>query len=132
MKLLENIFNKDRDETLVQFDKEALKRKVTKPIKVVGKKLEETWEWSKQHPTEAIMIGTTVVTGGYNLARLVTKNRQIRHDQFITDCRMYDRKYDEYVVSKRKLTNDEALYVQRMYDRGQSKRQSLIDLGLIR
>ena len=124
------------DKTLVQFKIEATKRKVTEPIKKFWKETKkaasDAWDWAKENPTEAIVIASAVAGGVYKGARLITRNREIRHDKFITDCRMYDRKYDEYVCSKRKLTNDEALYVQRMYDKGQSKRQSLIDLGLIK
>lgn len=123
------------DKTLVSFKNEATKRKVTEPIKKAWneakKTAKEAWDWSKEHPAEAIMIGTTVIGGIYKGARLITRNREIKHEQWLTDCRMYDRKHDEYVVSKRKLTNDEALYLQRKYDEGQSKRLSLMQLGLL-
>ncbi len=132
MKLLENIFNKDRDETLVEFDKEVLKRKVSAPFKWVGKEVKKGFEWGKEHPAEAIMIGTTVVSGIYKGARLITRNREIRHDEFVRNCRHYDRKHDQWVTATRKLTNDEMAYMERKYEEGISKRKVLEDLGLLR
>lgn len=126
------LFNKDRDETLIQFDKEARKRKVRDFGYKVGQKVGEAVEWCKEHPAEAIAIGTTVVTGLYKGARLITRNREIRHEDYITNCRFYDRRHDEYVFSKRKLDNDEMLYLERKYKEGMSKRQVLTDLGLIK
>lgn len=132
MKLLENIFNKDRDEKLVEFDKEALKRKVSAPFKTVGKEAKKAFEWGKEHPAEAIMITTTVVGGIYKGARLITRNREIRHDEFVRNCRHYDRKHDQWVTATRKLTNDEMAYMERKYEEGVSKRRVLEDLGLLK
>ena len=129
------LFNKDRDEILVQFDKEARKRKVRDFGYKVGKKVGEAVEWCKEHPAEAITIGLTVTSSLYKGARLITKNRQIRHEQHIADCRFYDRRYDEYVWTKRKLTNDEKLYLERKYAQGKdqkiSYREILTNMGVI-
>ena len=132
-----SLFKKDddRDETLVAFDKEARKRKIMKPIKAIGNGIKKGVDWCLEHPVEAIGIGSMVVSGGYKVAKLATKHKQMRHEQHIADCRFYDRRYDEYVWSKRKLTNDEKLYLERKYANGKdqkiSYRDILTNMGLI-
>ena len=116
----------------MSFKKEAMKRKVTGAVEKVNDGIKKAAHWAVENPAQAITVVSAVAGGSYKVARIITRNREIRHEKWVTDCRMYDRKHDEYVVSKRKLTNDEALYVQRKYEEGQSKRQSLIDLGLIK
>ena len=122
----------DRDETLVQFDKEVKRRKMMAPIWWVRDRIKEAWTWAKAHPGEAIVIVTTTASGCYKLVTIITKNRQIHHEEFVKNCRHYDRKHDQWVTSTRKLTNDEMKYLERCYDSGISKRQALEDLGLLK
>ena len=122
----------NRDETLKQFDKEVTKRKILAPFKWLRDRFVEAWIWAKAHPGEAIVIVTTVASGGYKLITIITKNRMIQHEEFVKNCRFYDRKRDQWVTSTRKLTNDELRYLERSYDDGISKRQALEDLGLLK
>ena len=122
----------DRDETLVAFDKEAKRRKREKFWNEVIDNVKKAGNWCLEHPVETVGIVMTVGGGCYKVGRIITRNREIRHDQFVKDCRHYDRKHDQWVTSKRKLTNDELAYMERCYDSGISKRQVLEDLGLLK
>ena len=131
-KLFKKNEDKNRDETLVQFDKEARKRKFLAPFKWVRDRIKEAWTWAKAHPGEAVVIITTTASGCYKLVTIITKNRQIHHEEFVRNCRHYDRKHDQWVTSTRKLTNDELRYLERSYENGRSKRQALEELGLLK
>lgn len=127
-----SIFNKQRDDTLVQIDKEARKRKIKKFKDDVVNACEQAVDWCIEHPVEAVGIGVTVVSGLYKGARLITKNREIKHEQYIADCRFYDPRIGEYVFSDRKLNNEEKLRFNKLYSEGMSKREALNVMGRIK
>ena len=130
--LFEKVETEKRDETLVQFDKEAKKRKLMKPFETIGTKCKELGNWCIEHPVEAVSVGSVLVGGGYKLFRLHTRNKEMRHEQYIADCRFYDPRYGEYTFSKRKLTTSERNRLKDIYnsDRKMSYSQALTKMGL--
>lgn len=130
--LFEKVETENRDETLVQFDKEAKKRKLMKPIKAIGDGLKKAGNWCMEHPVEAASAGSLVIGGGYKLLRLHTRNKEMRHEQYIADCRFYDPRYGEYTFSRRKLTTGERNRLKDIYnsDRKMSYSQALTKMGL--
>lgn len=122
----------DRDETLVQFDKEANKRKLMKPFKFIGEKAEQVVNWGVEHPVEAAGVVSLAVSGGYKLYRLIVRDKEVRHEKYIADCRFYDPRYGEYTFSKRKLTTSERNRLKDIYnsDRKMSYSQALTKMGL--
>lgn len=122
----------DRDETLIQFDKEARKRKLMKPINAIGDTIKAAIKWAKEHPGEAITICVAVGSGVYKVIRIIVRDREVRLEKFNTDCRFYDPRIGEYVCSKRKLTNNEKLRFNDLYNSGKTKREALNIMGLIK
>lgn len=128
-----NLFKKEqRNETLVQIDKEARRRKVEKIKNDVVEAANKAVDWCVEHPVEAVGIAVTVGSALYKGGRLITRNREIRHEQYIADCRFYDPRIGEYVFSDRKLSNDEKLRFNRLYSEGMSKREALNIMGRIK
>lgn len=122
----------DRDETLVAFDKEAKRRKREKFWNEVIDNVKKVGNWCLEHPVETTGICMTVAGGAYKASRLITRNREIKHEQYIADCRFYDPRYGEYVFSKRKLTTGERNRLKDIYnsDRKMSYSQALTKMGL--
>lgn len=120
------------DKTLFSFKVEATKRKIKGKIDEGVEVVKEAGNWAIEHPMEALAIGSAAATGVYNLARVITKNRAIKHEQYIADCRFYDPRYGEYVFSKRKLTTGERNRLKDIYnsDRKMSYSQALTKMGL--
>ena len=122
----------DRDETLVAFDKEAKRRKREKIKNDFVDGVKKVGNWCVEHPVETVGIVVTVAGGIYKGGRLITRNREIRHEQYIADCRFYDPRIGEYVFSDRKLSNDEKLRFNKLYQEGYSKREALNIMGRVK
>lgn len=120
------------DKTLFSIKVEATKRKVKRGIEKVGETVQGAAYWAIEHPVEALAIGTAVVSGLYKGGRLITRNREIRHEKYIADCRFYDPRMGEYVFSDRKLTNAEKIRFDDLYSSGMSKRKALTKMGRIK
>jgi len=124
------------DKTLVQFKIEATKRKVTEPLKKfwngTKKAASEAWDWAKENPTEAIVVVSAVAGGVYKTARIITRNREVRHEEYIAECRFYDPRMGEYVFSDKKLSNAEKLRFDDLYKKGYTKREALNIMGRIK
>lgn len=126
------IFKKDRDETLIAFDKEARRRKVEDLKNSIIDRTKKAANWMVEHPVETIGIASMLIGGIYKGGRLITRNREIRHEQYIADCRFYDPRIGEYVFSDRKLSNDEKLRFNKLYQEGYSKREALNIMGRVK
>lgn len=120
------------DKTLVQFKVEATKRKVNNAVNKVKEVASDTWDWAKNNPTEAIVVVSAIAGGVYKAGRLITKNREMRHEQYIADCRFYDPRMGEYVFSDKKLSNSEKLRFDSLYKQGYTKREALNIMGRIK
>lgn len=130
--IFEKEVTENRDETLVQFDKEAKKRKLMKPFKWIWDQILGAIDWAKQHPGEAITLAMVTASGAYKLIRIIVKDKEIRFEKYKADCRFYDPRVGEYVYSNKKLTNTQKLRFNEMYNGGMSKREALTIMGLIK
>ena len=120
------------DKIIREFKIEATKRKIKEKIDYVEDKAKQVIDWAVEHPMEALAIGSAVVGGIYKCGRLITRNREIRHERYITDCRFYDPRMGEYVFSDRKLSNNEKLRFDDLYKQGYTKREALNIMGRIK
>lgn len=103
--------NKDEKVTLVDFKKEAFKRKVNGAVNEVKDKAIGVVKWGFDHPVEA----ASIITGAGVLARNIVKQNAIRSEQKHTDCKFYEHSSGKWAETKRKLTPKEQLEAERRH-----------------
>ena len=73
-----------------------------------------------------------IVVGGGKLIHEAIKYHNSRQEKIHRDRDFYDPRRGTYTQTRRKVSNREALEIERRYQRGESYREILSDMGLVR
>ena len=116
------------DKTMFKFKVEEAKRNVKYRAKQVTNTISN---FCVQHPTAAAIIGTSVVSGVTALAKDARREHRIKKENDRRDSRIYDRKADMWLETRRPLTNREKAKLTERYNNGESKYEILKDMHLL-
>lgn len=112
------------DKTMLKFRIESYKRK--------GKaKLDQAWELCKEHPAEAIALGTTFVGGMLGLVKRADRNAAMRKEQELKDRYIYDRSLGKYWKTRKTPSVGEQLEIERRKRNGESMGDILSSMRLL-
>lgn len=113
-------------------DKRTLKEKWESFKWRCEQKKRATLKWANEHPQAAFFAATTIVGGVSYGGKKILKNVGIKKELRITECRHYDRRTDEYWMSRRPLKTAEKLQLEKYYQDGMSKGEALQRMGLLK
>lgn len=85
----------------------------------------------QEHPTESIVLATTVASGGYKLAHSLIRAHQNNQERRYNMRHEYDNRTSEHWYAKRDLTTKQKLEIERRYNNGESKGQIMRSMGLL-
>lgn len=85
----------------------------------------------QEHPTESIVLATTVASGGYKLANSLIRAHQNNQERRYNMRHEYDNRTSEHWYAKRNLTTKQKLEIERRYNNGESKGQIMRSMGLL-
>ena len=118
------------DETvnMSDFKKEAFKRKVKDGFDWCKKKVDEGIAWAMEHPGEAIALATLTagtIKKGSGSVQTVAENRR-------RDLDLYDPRTGSHSKMRRRPSPTEQVMIDRRYNMGESYKEILYDMGLLR
>jgi len=91
-------------------------------------KAAKTITWVVEHPAEAATLASGVTLG----IGKVLKEYNKAMDQRREDCKFWDNRMGRYARSKRPLSRKESLEAERRFRNGESYKEILNDMGLLR
>lgn len=107
-------------------DFEELKRAVNRKMR--QQKLEDTWEWITDNWKYLVVL----VPGILKISKRLSSNYKKAAEQSCKERRFYDPRKGRYSTACRKLTKREEQLIEDRYNRGESYRAILDDLGLLK
>lgn len=116
------------DKTILKFKVEATKRKVIdKAKKITGTVV----DFCEKNPTAAAVIGSALFGGITSIVKDARRDHKIKKENDRRDSRIYDRKADLWLETKRPLSNREKARLTERYNNGESKYEILKDMHLL-
>ena len=115
------------DEKVVSIDKfkwEARKRQAKE-------KLNEAWQFCKNHPAESFALATTAAGGLFGLAKRADRNRAIKQEQDLKDRYVWDASLGQWWTMRRKPTTGQKLEIERRKKNGESMGDILSSMRLL-
>lgn len=116
------------DKTMLKFKLEEAKRNAKYKVKQTGYAVRN---FCVQHPTAAAVIGSTLLAGATTVAKDVRREHRIKKEEDRRDSRIYDRKADMWLETRRPLNNREKARLTERYNNGESKYEILKDMHLL-
>ena len=99
-------------EPIILYIKKAKRHAFWRDVK---KKCNNIFEWCKDHPQEAIVIGTAVVGLGTaavkGVSKTINKHQQIKLTTELKDLYVYDRSLGHYWKLRKPLSNSQWLFI---------------------
>lgn len=121
--------NKDEKVTMIDFKKEAFKRKVKGAVNEVKDKAIVVVKWGFDHPVEA----ASIITGASLLTRNIVKQNAIRSEQKHTERKFYEHSSGKWAETKRKLTQREQLEAERRHkENKETWTEIFADMGVLK
>lgn len=121
----------DENKTVVDIDdfkREAKFRRVKAKAEEFSRKFIDL---IKDHPTEALALGTTLIGSAVGLARRADRKKDLREQQRLREEYIYDRSLGSYWKTRRKLSNSEKLEIERRRRQGESLGEILRSMRLL-
>jgi hypothetical protein len=113
-------------------DERSLKQKWTDFKWQVEQKWMDTKRWCREHPTEAVGLGSAGLGIGTFLIKKGIRSHEINKEWKLTQCRHYDNRTAQYWYSRRPLKTSEKLKLDELYNKGMSKGEALRQMGLLK
>lgn len=107
-------------------DFEELKREVDRKMR--QQKFEDAWDWV----TENWQYLAVIVPGIFGIGKKLLGDHKKTSEESLKERRFYDPRKGRYSTARRKLTKKEERLVEDRYNRGESYRAILDDLGLLK
>lgn len=111
------------------FKREARIRKIKAKISEACDKVKD---FVSDHPAESLALATTAIGSVVGLARRYDRKKDIREQQRLRDEYIYDRSIGHYWQTRRKLTNQEKLEIERRRRSGEALGDILESMRLLR
>ena len=86
----------------------------------------------KEHKEFVIAVAPVVIGGAVKIGQYALKQKNVRKQQKLKDCYIYDRSEGHYWELKRPLRRDEWVYVSRERNNGRCYADILLELGILR
>lgn len=90
--------------------------------------------WVKDNPAEAALAGsviTAVVGGGVKITKGLIRTHNLHKDTYNKERYVYDHSLGAYLKTKRKLTNNDIVEINRRMAEGKKKSEVLAEMGLL-
>ena len=100
-------------------------------IKVKAQKL---YWWAKDNPAEAALVGSVVtaaIGGGVKITKGLIRTHNVHKDTYNKERYVYDHSLGAYLKTKRKLTNNDIVEINRRMAEGKKKSEVLAEMGLL-
>lgn len=117
--------------TIVNIDKEKLKKKCWEIKHDAEIKIRSGINWAKEHKelcAVAVPIAAKVLESGFKYAKKTKQERLVEEQRL----RLWDPRKGRFSYYRRKLSKSEWDYIDREYDKGRSYREILDEMGLLK
>lgn len=96
------------------------------------RKLREGKEWCKENKEMVVAITPVLLAGGFDLAKLILKQRKCQEERYLKEQMIYDRSKGHYVETRRKLKTKEWVEFDQRRNNGESVSSILEDMRLLK
>lgn len=112
--------------------KEKISVKIKKAKEVAGKLKEAVKTWAKENPEEAAgLVCSSVFISGGAIVKAIDKARKDKEEYKDRECRQWDPVTGQYYYTKRPMTMNEKLELDRRMQNGERKGIVLKDMGVL-
>lgn len=97
-------------------------------------KCQKTWWWIKANPEEAALIGTiatAAIGGAVKVSKGLVRTHNLNKEAYNKERYVYDHSLGAYLKTKRKLTNNDIIEINRRMATGKRKSEVLSEMGLL-
>lgn len=95
-------------------------------------KASEVGKWINRNQTVLIAVVPAVITGATATAGIISKTSRHKSEKKLKERMVYDRNNGFYLETKRKLRNDELVYINKRHQEGETIADILDDMRLLK
>ena len=89
-------------------------------------------DWCCRHKDVLIVIVPAAISGIVGISNVVAKQSRHKDEKRLKDRMVYDRQLGAYLETRRKLRNDELVYINRRHKEGETIADILDDMRLLK
>lgn len=113
---------------------QKFKRKMDSFGRRVKRGLKSGIDWVVENPEAATLIvtvGGAAIGGGCKLAKTAIRSHNLKKEEYLKDCYIYDRSLGMYLHTKRPLNNKDYVTINERRDHGEKLSNILVDMNIL-